>query len=627
MTPPVGDTLPAKKDFDVVDSDLASTSKGRVHADDVPQLVKCFGNDEKLACNPGIVSESTATSLHPCTEDVELETNLHAPSVDALVSKDSKRRSKFNDFVGEIMFQYFEKEDGGTFIPEFFTFEYDEANDLYVTRGGISGDNSYNLIVDKNGGEMLIHIQEEGLSASGLTIYLEDGVWCWSHGYKSLIMTDRFRCDFETIKRELDEWTLSTHNAHEMPAGGSDHVDLEVSCAEGEQLRMYSFEAHLTMNFILRDGLLVDEEHPNNFCVQSKDGLQLMWSDGMISTKFKKTSEHRIMNPSEQDWDSVVDTFYESHPNDSPNDTTELFQVAKKDYVFYTIGTLSGVHRYYMEDGQLHKADGGGLVRARLLANGDFQWSHGYHAKKTHKMPQDFRQVSQEEWDACLGKGFDTVDQRATVINSFTFSKDCNSKDGDTYSTKNSADSSFNNCKLMFGLLQDPVYPVFGELLECGTIRWSNGFVSIPNGKVVDVQEQKRTQAQWLQLDGLEFDTFGVSEDTGTMQLQDQFRLVYDYGNRSWVTYSSTSGVHRYQLEDGELVHAQFPVKGQLAFADDGEVTIAWSTGFSSRKSCQQSAFVRKSASDWDRLDGKEFLLFQQGQVDSIWFVTLFLLS
>ena len=179
----------------------------------------------------------------------------------------------------------------------------------------------------------------------------------------------------------------------------------------------------------------------------------------------------------------------------------------------------------------------------------------------------------------------------------------------------------------MFGLLQDPVYPVFGELLECGTIRWSNGFVSIPNGKVVDVQEQKRTQAQWLQLDGLEFDTFGVSEDTGTMQLQDRFRLVYDYGNRSWVTYSSTSGVHRYQLEDGELVHAQFPVKGQLAFADDGEVTIAWSTGFSSRKSCQQSAFVRKSASDWDRLDGKEFLLFQQGQVDSIWFVTLFLLS
>ena len=76
--------------------------------------MKCFGNDEKLACNPGIVSESTATSLHPCTEDVELETNLHAPSVDALVSKDSKGRSKFNDFVGEIMFQYFEKEDGGT---------------------------------------------------------------------------------------------------------------------------------------------------------------------------------------------------------------------------------------------------------------------------------------------------------------------------------------------------------------------------------------------------------------------------------------------------------------------------------------------------------------------------------
>ena len=135
---------------------------------------------------------------------------------------------------------------------------------------------------------MLIHIQEEGLSASGLTIYLEDGAWCWSHGYKSLIMTDRFRCDFETIKRELDGWTLSTHNAHEMPAGGSDHVDLEVSCAEGEQLRMYSFEAHLTMNFILRDGLLVDEEHPNTFCVQSKDGLQLMWSDGMISTSSKK---------------------------------------------------------------------------------------------------------------------------------------------------------------------------------------------------------------------------------------------------------------------------------------------------------------------------------------------------
>lgn len=99
------------------------------------------------------------------------------------------------------------------------------------------------------------------------------------------------------------------------------------------------------------------------------------------------------------------------------------------------------------------------------------------------------------------------------------------------------------------------------------------------------------------------------------------FHKVYDYGNRSWVTYSSVSGVHRYQLEDGELIHAQFPVKGQLAFADDGEVTVAWSTGFSSRKSRQQSAFVRKSASDWDRLDGKEFLLFQQGQVDSFKFV------
>ena len=29
-----------------------------------------------------------------------------------------------------------------------------------------------------------------------------------------------------------------------------------------------------------------------------------------------------------------------------------------------------------------------------------------------------------------------------------------------------------------------------------------------------------------LLLDGLEFDTFGVSEETGTLQLQDQFRLV-----------------------------------------------------------------------------------------------------
>ena len=71
------------------------------------------------------------------------------------------------------------------------------------------------------------------------------------------------------------------------------------------------------------------------------------------------------MNPSEQDWDSVVDTFYESHPNDSPNDTTELFQVAKKDYVS-TPSALSQASTGIMEDGQLHKADGGGLVRARL---------------------------------------------------------------------------------------------------------------------------------------------------------------------------------------------------------------------------------------------------------------------
>ena len=163
----------AGQEFDVVDSVLpSSTTKGRFHAkEQEPQLIKCFANDEML--DKGIVAESTATSLQPCTtEDVEMDCGtVRAPScVDALLRKDSQPNSTFASFVGEIMFQFFEKEDGSTYIPEFFLFEYDEQADVYKTCGGLSGENTYSLVTASKGQEMLVHVQDGGMSTSGLTV-------------------------------------------------------------------------------------------------------------------------------------------------------------------------------------------------------------------------------------------------------------------------------------------------------------------------------------------------------------------------------------------------------------------------------------------------------------------------